>query len=158
MRLEFWKQLLEKSKKKTTLFSNVSPSKDNWISAGAGITGVLYQYVILIARHEARVQLSIESEDRDKNKKIFDELHENKQQIERDFGEQMVWKRKDDQISSLMLRIVENKGLKDTDDWPEIQGKMVKAMTILEKALSKHIEELKLKFSKTVYHSQKAEK
>lgn len=136
-RLEFWKQLLEKSNEKMTLFSNVSPSKDNWISAGAGISGVLYQYVILM--DGARIQLSIESGDINKNKKIFDALHESKQQIERDFGKQLVWRRLDDRKSSRIEKVLENKGLKDMDDWSGIQDKMIDAMIRFEKALGKHI-------------------
>jgi len=136
-RLEFWKQLLEKSNEKMTLFSNVSPSKDNWISAGAGISGVLYQYVILM--DGARIQLSIESGDSDKNKEIFDALHKSKQQIERDFGKQLVWRRLDDTKSSRIEKVFENKGLKDMDDWSDIQDKMIDAMIRFEKALGKHI-------------------
>jgi hypothetical protein len=101
-RLEFWKQLLEKSNKKIPLFSNVSPSKENWIHAGAGIGGVKYSYIILM--NGARVQLSIESKDAVKNKKVFDNLYAKKQQIERDFGEQLVWERLDNLKSSYIKK------------------------------------------------------
>lgn len=140
-RLNFWKQLLEKSSIKTTLFSNVSPSKDNWVNAGAGISGVKYSYIILM--DEARVQLAIEAGDANKNKMIFDSLHERKQQIERDFGEQLVWERLDGRKSSYIKKVVENKGLKDIDYWPAIQDKMIDAMIRFEKALSKHIRVLR---------------
>ena len=144
MRREFLKQLLEKSNKKTTLFSSISPPKppikDHWVSKGAGISGVLYQYVIL--KDAARVQLSIESEDRDKNKRIFDALYKNRDQIERDFGGHLIWDRLNECISSRIKRIVENKGLNDKNIWSRIQDKMTDAMVRLEKALSKHIREL----------------
>lgn len=40
VRLRFWKQLLERAKAGgVTVHANVSPSTDNWISAGAGKTG-----------------------------------------------------------------------------------------------------------------------
>jgi len=139
-RLEFWKQLLEGSKNKTDLFSAISPSKDNWISAGAGISGVVYQYVILM--DEARVQLAIESADVSKNKRIFDDLHKSKQQIESDFGEQLIWERLDDRKSSRIAKIVANKGLANLDDWCVVQDKMVDAMIRLQKGLSKHIKQI----------------
>jgi len=88
---------------------------------------------------KARVQLSIESGDAAKNKKVFDSLHEKKPQIERDFGEQLVWERRDDLKSSYIKKIFENRGLRDTDDWPAIQDAMIDAMIRFEKALSKHI-------------------
>lgn len=40
VRLEFWKQHLQKFNRKSNLFSNISPSKDNWLSAGTGVSGV----------------------------------------------------------------------------------------------------------------------
>jgi len=45
-RLDFWKQLLEKAKSKTNLHTNVSPSKDNWVTAGAGKSGMGWSYSI----------------------------------------------------------------------------------------------------------------
>lgn len=40
IRIEFWKLLLPKLNTRTNLFSNVSPSKDYWITAGSGVSGV----------------------------------------------------------------------------------------------------------------------
>jgi hypothetical protein len=139
-RLEFWKQLLEKSKGKIDLFSNVSPSKDNWINTGAGKTGLGYAYVILMDR--ARVELYIDTGDASKNKKIYDELYRRKQEIERDFGEELEWQRLDERRASRIAKTVINKGLKDVDNWPEIQDKMIDAMIRLERALAKHVRQL----------------
>jgi hypothetical protein len=139
-RLEFWKQLLEKSKGKIDLFSNVSPSKDNWINTGAGKTGLGYAYVILMDR--ARAELYIDTGDASKNKKIYDELYRRKQEIERDFGEELEWQRLDERRASRIAKTVINKGLKDVDNWPEIQDKMIDAMIRLERALAKHVRQL----------------
>ena len=46
-RLAFWEQLLEKSRKKTNLHANITPQKINWITAGAGKSGLEYNYQIL---------------------------------------------------------------------------------------------------------------
>jgi len=139
-RLEFWKQLLEKNKGKTDLFSNVSPSKDCWITSGAGKTGLSYNYVILM--DQARIELYIDTGDASKNKKIYDELYKRKQEIERDSGEEFEWQRLDEKRASRIAKTVINKGLKDIDDWPEIQDKMINAMIRFEKALAKHIRQL----------------
>jgi hypothetical protein len=45
VRKEYWKQLLPLIKN-TELFSNVNPSKDHWLSAGAGLSGLAYSFVI----------------------------------------------------------------------------------------------------------------
>lgn len=60
-RLNFWEKLLLVSNTKTSLFANRKPCKDHWISAGAGISGVVYQYII--TKDEGRVQLSLEDSD-----------------------------------------------------------------------------------------------
>lgn len=136
-RREFWTLLLEESNKKTPLFSNISPSKDHWISAGAGVSGVVYQY--LIAKDEARVQLAIEGPDQTRNKRIFDSIHKAKEEIEKDFGEQLTWNRLDNKKSSYITKTVVDKGLRDTEEWPRIIDKLVETMVRFEKALAKHI-------------------
>jgi len=139
-RLDFWEKLLEKSKVKTDLFLNVSRSKENWITTGAGKAGLAYVYVILM--NSARVELYIDTGDANKNKKIFDELYKKREQIETDFGDQLDWQRLDDKRASRIAKIVENKGLVNIDDWFSIQDNMIDAMIRLEKALSKHIRQI----------------
>jgi hypothetical protein len=136
-RLEFWKQLLEKNRGKTDLFSAVSPSKECWLTTGAGKSGLGYVYVILM--DSARIELYIDTGDANKNKKIFDELHKKKQEIETDFGGELEWQRLDDKRASRIAKTVTNKGLKDIDDWSSIQDKMIDTMIRFEKALAKHI-------------------
>jgi hypothetical protein len=140
-RPEFWTRLLEQSKKKTPLFANISPSNDSWLSAGAGISGVAYQYLIL--RDKARIQLAIQGSDAFKNKKMFDELYKRREQIEKDFGDRLVWERLDDRISSRISKTIENKGLRDVEEWPTIVEKMVEAMVRLEKTLNKHLKQMR---------------
>jgi len=139
-RLEFWRQLLAKSKTRTDLFAKRSPSKDGWISAGAGRSGLAYGYVALMK--SVLIEFYIDTGDKSKNKKIFDELLKRKQQIESDFGEALEWQRLDDKRACRISKVVEQKGLKSEDDWPALQDKMIDAMIRFEKALSKHIKTL----------------
>lgn len=44
LRKEFWTQLLEKAKEKPKLHANISPSMYSWIGAGAGKSGIGYNY------------------------------------------------------------------------------------------------------------------
>ena len=54
-RVRFWTQLLERVKGKTKLHSNTSPKPQNWISAGAGRSGLSWNYVV--RQHDTRVEL-----------------------------------------------------------------------------------------------------
>ena len=140
LRYDFLKQLIGKTELFSTISVTRAAAKEQFISKNAGITGVKYQYVIL--KNAARVQLSIESKFTSKNKRIFDVLHENKEIIEKDFGEQLRWERNDKLISSRIKKLFEGKGLNDQREWDTIQDEMVYAMTRLEKALGKHIRKL----------------
>ena len=138
LRLKFWEALLKESRSKgIKLFSTISPSKENWISTGAGKTGLNYAYVILM--NSARVELYIDTGNKERNKKIFDQLYNEKEEIEKDFGEELEWQRLDEKRASRITKTVTNKGLKDEEDWDEIQEKMIDAMMRLEKALGKRI-------------------
>jgi len=140
-RHEFWSQLLEKSKAKIELFSSVSPSMENWISTGAGRTGLGYAYVIL--KNSARIELYIDTGDADENKKIFDKLYQRKSEIEKDFGDKLEWQRLDDKKASRIAKTVEEgKGLENEDDWPIIQDKMIDVMNRFHKTLSKHLQQI----------------
>ena len=81
LRIEFWKLLLPKVNAKITLFANVSPSKDNWISAGSGVRGV--GFVFSIARNYARTEVYMSRSNTEENKFVFDKLLQQKDEIEK---------------------------------------------------------------------------
>lgn len=137
LRLEFWKQLLEKSAKKTSLFRDKNPSKDNWIYISSGRPGLGYSYVILM--NSARVELYIDTNDQDANKKIFDELYSKREKIESDFGEEMDWQRLDTKRACRIASWIRKKGLKTEDKWSDLQDVMIDKMIKLEAIFRKYI-------------------
>ena len=46
LRHQFWSNLLDRARGKTNLHANISPSRDNWIGTGAGMSGLTFSYVI----------------------------------------------------------------------------------------------------------------
>ena len=73
LRFEFWKKLLEKvNKSETQLFKNINLSKDYWLAAGVGITGLGLNFVI--SRNYGRSELMIARSVKEENKYFFDEL------------------------------------------------------------------------------------
>ena len=139
-RIEFWKGLLERSREKTELFSNVSPSKDHWISARSGRSGIWYNYVI--GKSWARVELQIDRGSEEVNKKIFDSFYKNKEEIESKFGDTLIWDYKEGRRSCYIRWKYEGLGLKDEEKWDTLQDKMVDAMMRLEKTFRDAIREL----------------
>ncbi|MCS6831213.1 MAG: DUF4268 domain-containing protein, partial [bacterium] len=80
LRLAFWKQLLHRAKKEQlSSFERISPQTSNWISAGAGKTGIAYLFVIRM--EDAQVEVYIDTGDERENKRIFDALYAQKEKI-----------------------------------------------------------------------------
>lgn len=142
LRLEFWKQLLERAKGKTQLHASISPSPDHWISAGAGKSGLGFNYVIRM--EDAQIELYIDRGDANQNKQVFDVLHERKDEIEAVFGKPLDWQRLDAKRASRIRYVFPDGGIRDQQKWPEIQDRMIDAMIRLERALKPEIRRLEL--------------
>ena len=141
LQLEFWGSLLEKVREKTTLHANIRPAKGNWISTGAGKSGFGYGYVIL--KDSGRVELYIDTGNKDTNKTYFDKLHSHKKEIESGFGAPLRWERLDDKRASRIAYDIEGKGgLRNKENWTELQDAMIDAMIRLEKTFNPHIQKL----------------
>ena len=113
-RIQFWEGLLPVLNDKTNLFKNISPSSDNWLSAGTGVGGIYYQIVIRMG--DASIKLIIDK-NKELNKKIFDYLYEKKGEIEEVFGNEINWKRMDNQVSSRIEYDMDCCGLDDESTW-----------------------------------------
>ncbi|MGI6407035.1 MAG: DUF4268 domain-containing protein [Syntrophaceticus sp.] len=117
-RIQFWEGLLPVLNEKTSLYRNISPSTDNWLSAGSGMSGVNYQ--IVIRMDSAAIKLVIEKDRTGElNKKIFDYLYERKEKIEEAFGNEINWRRMDNQISSRIEYDINICGLNDESTWDQ---------------------------------------
>ncbi len=144
LRHRFWASLLDRANARTPLHANTSPGYSGWIAAGAGRSGLSYNYVA--RQHDARVELYIDKGKgaRDDNKAIFDELKESKSAIEEAFGGALDWQRLDAAQSCRITKPIDLKGYRDELPWDETQDAMIDAMIRLEKALKPHINALKV--------------
>ena len=141
LRLEFWKDLIHRAKAFTPRFSNIAPSKENWISTGAGTSGFNYAYVIRM--RDAQVELYIDQGDAKSNKQSFDKLYAQKERIEQAFGQTLDWQRLDEKRASRVRFVLETSGLLDKVNWPELQDRMIEAMVMLDKTFTPEIRKLK---------------
>lgn len=141
LRLEFWEQLLDRAKERTSLHARISPGKEHWIGAGAGRSGLAFTYVIRM--NDAQVELYIDQGETGANKRIFDRLFASKEQIKAAFGEPLEWQWLDDRRTSRIRHRLTLGGLADRDRWPEIQEAMIDAMVRLENALKPQIKRLR---------------
>lgn len=143
LRQEFWTQLLDKSKGRTKLTENRSPTRDHWLSVSTGKSGILYNY--LLWTDKSGVELYIDTKDYDRNKKTFDMLFADKQAIETEFGTAFNWQRLDEKRTCRIICAYDDLGgLRTPDNWPKIQERLIESMIRLDKVFRKRIKQLNI--------------
>lgn len=141
-RMEFWKQLLEKSKSRTRLFATISAGRHNWIATGAGRSGVNFNYNIAMDSAVVDLYIDCDHETGAKNKAIFDGLLAQKEEIEKEFGEPLVWDRLDGKRASRIKKNFTGAGLANQDSWGSLQDQMIDSMIRLDKSLRNRLAKL----------------
>lgn len=117
-RRAYWSQLLAEARTRgIAALARRSPSKDNWMTAACGTTGM--QYSLIITEQEARVQFEFYMPDKDMNKTLFEMTRQHADEIEAMFHEPVVWRRMDDAKSSRIV-VASEVDFLDANTWPEI--------------------------------------
>lgn len=140
IRRNFWTSYLKEINKIIPLYQNVSPSKDHWISAGSGISGVTYTSVV--TGNYIRIELAIWGKTQDENKAVFDALLVKKDKIEFDFGNKLIWERLDDKKMSRIKFEMEGVSVFDKKNWQKMIDFMLDVVPKFERAFKKPIREL----------------
>lgn len=140
IRKKYWQQILPLIVN-TKLFSNISPSKDHWISAGAGVRGV--SYTLVVTKSHVRIELSISSSSKEKNKLHFHKLQKNKDVIEHAFGKSLVWEELPDNKMSRIKIEEQGVNLFNETDWNKMNDFIISNIFNFENALQPFINSLK---------------
>lgn len=140
LRLEFWEQLLDKARTKTKLHSKVSPGIENWVSGGAGKSGLGFNYVVRM--DDAQVELYIDRGEADWNKKVFNAFLQHKTEIEDLFSGPLDWQLLPDKRASRIRFVISSHGLKDHECWDELQEQLIESMIRMDKAFRPFITKL----------------
>lgn len=140
VRLEFWGVVLNTLEQAGVgLYKNVSPGRDHWLHAGSGLGGVPYTMIFL--QTEIRVNIWITWGTGSENKWIFDRLYSQKDEIEKDFGAELVWRRLDDKRASEIRFVKECDGF-DREGWEDLALWFVEHMKRLEVAFGHRLKAL----------------
>jgi hypothetical protein len=125
----------------TELFSNINPTKDHWLSAGAGISGLRYTFVV--TSKYARIELAIIKSSKKKNKEIFKQLITEKNNIEEIFGNPLEWEELPENKMSRIKYELRGVNLFDKADWNKMSQFLIKYIPKFESALQKSIKKIK---------------
>ncbi|MDP5049161.1 MAG: DUF4268 domain-containing protein [Saprospiraceae bacterium] len=138
VRRKFWTAYLKEINKATTLYQNVSPSKDHWISAGSGISGVTFSSVV--TGDYIRIELAIQGKTQEENKAIFDALENQKDNIEAAFGNPLEWERLTDKRMSRIKYELKEVSVFNEEDWDRMVAFLVQQVPKFEIAFKKPIQ------------------
>ena len=121
LRRKYWTYalpIIQKSHGADGSFSNVSPSRDNWITGFFGIGGF---YLCCVANNNAaRAEIVFSKENERENKDAFDRLYTYKAKIESTLGTTLRWNRGDDIKSSKVYIQIDNVSIKNETDWHQM--------------------------------------
>ena len=140
VRYRFWEQFINYSNHITNLFSNNSPSKENWIGKGIGMSGVNINLVV--SNTYSRCELYINRGNREENKEVFDYLYKSKEKIESEFGGELIWERLDDKVVSRIKAQLDGVSYFEENDWKTMNSYMVDVSVRMEKSFREHVKKL----------------
>lgn len=146
IRIDFWKYLLDKMNSKSNLFNNISPSKDNWIGKGSGVRGIPYNFVV--SGQYARVELYIDRGNKEENKQVFDYLFDKKDEIEKQFGDSLIWERLDDKRAS-RIKYETQGNIFDKEQWEGMVSFMVNSMIKFERTFKNYMSKVNMELKHT---------
>jgi hypothetical protein len=132
-RQQFWRELLERSKGKTKLFSTITPGRYSWIGTGSGRAGVTFNYGI--SQRSAAVELYIDTRDGAENDRIFAVLSGQRDQVESEFGGKLSWEALEGKRACRVRYSITSGGYRTPEAREAVQEEMISAMIRLEAAL-----------------------
>jgi hypothetical protein len=134
-RSAFWTRTLERLRNsEVKLYNNISPSRDQWLSAGCGVSGC--HYSLIFGRDEARVELNLKRSSAEENRRLFDHFHAQKDALEHAFGGVLQWDRGSDDRKSCRIFFGEPFDGYDEENWPEMIDWLTLHIGQLEKAMA----------------------
>ncbi len=118
LRRKYWTYalpIIQKANEENRAFSNVSPSRGNWINGFFGIGGFC---LCCVANYDSvRVEVLFGKESKQENKDAFDSLFTHKAEIESALGTTLRWNRGDDIKSSKVFIQLNNVSIENETDW-----------------------------------------
>lgn len=137
-RRAYWDMLLKvASERGIEMLARKSSTKDNWINAACGISGV--QYSMIATEKEARVQFEFVSSEQGLNKAMFDHIHKHADAFEGAMRETVLWRRMEEAKSSRIAVATEVNFL-DPETWPEIIEWHLTRLLEIEAAAAPHLQ------------------
>lgn len=139
IRLEFWKELLQKFNERSNLFANISPIKESWIGTGAGISGV--GFYCSVTKKYAGIQVDVNRGIIEENQFVYKKLLEYKEEIEAITGE-LDWEQVEGRKTIKIKQRNYDLNLYERDDWDKMMEFMTENMLKMERAFREPLQKI----------------
>jgi len=139
-RKEFWTKFLESSNKETVLTQNLNPTDDSWIGVALGMSGVSLNLVV--TRKYVRSEVFINKGRQELNKEIFNILEKNKETIEQELGQKLVWERMDNKVTSRIKWEKQGVNVFNEEDHEEMIAFLVTSMVKMHAVFKRYVDNL----------------
>lgn len=140
VRAAFWEELIKESNKTNQLLSNISPSKDNWIGIGVGMSGIGLNLVA--SKNLCRTEIYISVGDKQTNKQLFEFLFNLKDSIENSLGEVLTWEKMEEKVTCRIRHQMDNVNLYDRDNWSDMISFLLNSLQRMHKAFKEPIKKM----------------
>jgi hypothetical protein len=144
IRKRWWTSLIERSAKVSKLHAHITPGEYSWIGTSSGIRGLNFNYSVIQDECGAELYIDRGKDSEDENNRIFDQLHEHRDLVEKSFGGPLKWERLEGKRACRIKHTQEGGYRYPEDAWPDIQNAIIDKMNQLEQALRPFLRQLKI--------------
>lgn len=137
---KYWQQLLLQIQG-STLYENINPTKDSWLSSSSGVPGVAY--CMVTNKLCCRVELDLMTSNKDRNKSYFRQLYAHKSNIEDSFGHSLIWQELPDKKMSRIKIELDGLDFYNLEEWPRRNEFFIEMIPRFQKAFDPFVRELK---------------
>ena len=137
-RYKFWEKALPVFREKTGAYSNVSPTKDNWLTGASGYSGLSFNPVILM--DGARAEIYIDTGDEHRNTSIYEKLKSKGNDIDSSFSGPLIWQDLPGKRACRISVKYNDFGLLNEEHWDDIIDWLSNNIAILMKVFKHHLD------------------
>lgn len=142
---EFFQKLIDELREKYRFTNAKKAQPQSWYSFASGFTGLIYGFCFSTG-NRVRAEFYIDQGDGEKNKSLFDALHDDREMFESKFGENLEWERLDEKRACRIAIYRDGSIEDDSEKLKEIQDwgieKILKLKEVFNPNIKKYVKKV----------------
>lgn len=133
-RLDFWTKFNDVVEANGKPFNKRKATTDHWYEVAIGTSQAHMSIDLVNKENKIRVGLWIND-----NKDLFDALYDEKDEIEREYGEKLFWYRLENKKASNVCTYIKGLDFKKQDNYPDLMQQTIDTVVKLRSVMKKHL-------------------